>query len=157
MKQGFADIVKLLIKRGGDVDCYSKASTTPLHEAAAGGKGAVIKVLLKAKADVMLTDNQGKTALDLANEFKKSAVIKLLTKGVEKAQNRNRKALKPKAKLVQSVSMDSMLRDTLGALPEEPTLARSRSSPVKRPDSVRVKHLTETERIQVFCLLFCQY
>lgn len=100
----------------------------------------------------MLTDNHGKTALDLANEFKKSTCIKLLTKGMDKAQKHNRKALKRKAKHGQAVSMNNMLRDTEGASPEELNRSYSSVNRSKRPDSARGKNLTETEKIQVIWL-----
>ncbi|KAH0541262.1 hypothetical protein FGG08_004267 [Glutinoglossum americanum] len=65
---GFADLGKMYIQMGADIDCVSQSSgETPLHIAAANGNLEVAKLLLDRGADVgTITHSYGETALHLA-------------------------------------------------------------------------------------------
>lgn len=67
VKSGNADLVKLLIDKGADVNYETKTEgISPLHIAAAGNNRIIIQYLLDAGADLKATDKQGSTALHYA-------------------------------------------------------------------------------------------
>ncbi|EEB14418.1 ankyrin repeat domain-containing protein, putative [Pediculus humanus corporis] len=58
--------LKLLIKRGADVECKDSNGRTPLILSALKGHARAIEILLKAKADATIQDNSSNTALHYA-------------------------------------------------------------------------------------------
>jgi ankyrin repeat protein len=58
-----ADVVRLLISKGADVNSKTREGWTPLHYAAMQGLTANAEVLLSAGADVNSETNDGKTPL----------------------------------------------------------------------------------------------
>ena len=58
--------MKLLIKRGADVECKDSNGRTPLILSALKGHARAIEILLKAKADATIQDNSSNTALHYA-------------------------------------------------------------------------------------------
>ncbi len=76
---GFADIVKLLLDSGADVNGRMRVSMiTPLMRAARNGRVAVIRVLVRKKVDVNTQDSKGLTALHHAAEKGHEESVKLL-------------------------------------------------------------------------------
>jgi len=61
-----ADVVKLLIQNGADVNAVNKKKETPLHDSAHGGHADVAKVLIQNGADVNAVDCEKSTALHAA-------------------------------------------------------------------------------------------
>lgn len=82
---GHADIVRLLLASGGDPNVINESdSSTPLHDAAAGGYDAILLMLLeKTHADTLdATDEDGDTPLhNAARGGHKSTVELLLARG----------------------------------------------------------------------------
>jgi ankyrin repeat protein len=71
--------MKLLLKKGVNVECKSINDRTPLWWAAGRGDEAVVKLLLEKEADVESKDAEyGQTPLSCAAENGHEAVIKLL-------------------------------------------------------------------------------
>jgi ankyrin repeat protein len=67
---GYANVVKLLIDAGADVDAAeTRYGFTPLARAARNGHVQVIKLLLDAGADRHVVLSDGRTALDVARQF----------------------------------------------------------------------------------------
>ena len=60
---GYADIVKLLIDHGANVNAKSSAGNTALTYACCGGYEDVVKILLDAGADVEHQNENGHTPL----------------------------------------------------------------------------------------------
>ena len=58
-----ADVVRLLLARGADVDAIDKDHYTALHAAAAAGAVIVVQQLLEAEADIMATNVYGNTPI----------------------------------------------------------------------------------------------
>ena len=74
-----ADILRVLLAYGGNVDVLSNGRYTPLHIAASIGDVDCIKVLLEFDANLSLTDEFGKTPLataQLNRRRKASRVLK---------------------------------------------------------------------------------
>jgi ankyrin repeat protein len=78
-RQGHSDILKLLIKRGGDVNQLKEGGGSPLMAASVHGQVECVKILLAADANAQHKSNDGHTALDYAIYHKKhTAVIAVL-------------------------------------------------------------------------------
>ncbi|XP_059483416.1 ankyrin repeat and LEM domain-containing protein 1-like isoform X2 [Neocloeon triangulifer] len=74
------EILKIILKFGGDPNCRAADGTTPVHVAAAWGKCDVLEVLICNGGDATLTDNDGLTALDYAQKEGNKEVIEILRK-----------------------------------------------------------------------------
>ena len=57
------DIVRILVTRGGHIDCVDKQHSTPLHIAATYGNTKVVEVLMVEGANIRLKDEKGQTPL----------------------------------------------------------------------------------------------
>ncbi len=77
-QEGFADILKLLLDRGADVNASTKIGATPLMRAARNGRSEIVRVLLRSRADVQMKDSKGLTALHYAAEMGRDETMKLL-------------------------------------------------------------------------------
>ncbi|MGL9761992.1 MAG: ankyrin repeat domain-containing protein [Wolbachia sp.] len=67
---GHLEMVKLLLKRGADVNALDHTNCTPLHFAAERGYDQISTVLLKYGADVSVEESKDKgTALHLAVQY----------------------------------------------------------------------------------------
>jgi len=77
-QQGHADILKLLIKAGGDVRKVVEGGISPLMVASHQGHIECVNILLAAGADALRKDINGNTALDVAIHLKHPAVEAVL-------------------------------------------------------------------------------
>jgi hypothetical protein len=75
---GNAPVVRLLIKRGANVDLMSATWHTPLMLASAGGRSAIARLLLDAGADVNRMNRNQETALTYAVVWGQLRTVKLL-------------------------------------------------------------------------------
>ena len=62
---GQVDIVKLLIKRGANVEATNRDGNTPLHVAAFLCRTEIVKLLLEKNAPVLKKNNRGETVIDV--------------------------------------------------------------------------------------------
>jgi len=76
---GHAEVVKVLLAKGLDVNAKWQDSTA-LHAAALAGRAEAARLLLEAGADLNAKDKKGKTPLDLAKAKDHTAVADLLMK-----------------------------------------------------------------------------
>lgn len=76
--EGRADVVKLLINKGADVDLPNQEGFTPLCHAASANHLEVVRVLLEAKAKADTRAYFGRTALSTAVDLGHIDVVKLL-------------------------------------------------------------------------------
>lgn len=74
---GHAEIVHLILTRGGDVNA-GKTSHTPLHAAAFFGQTAIAERLIAAGADLNATDHRDRTPLQIAEESDQTEIAELL-------------------------------------------------------------------------------
>ncbi|XP_014253165.1 ankyrin repeat domain-containing protein 39-like [Cimex lectularius] len=78
-KNGFIDIVKILLDAGASVGARTKAGqATPLHRAAGAGKLEVCKLLIDKRSDVGSLDVDGRTPLHRAVENERDDIVDLL-------------------------------------------------------------------------------
>jgi ankyrin repeat protein len=81
---GHANVVKLLLAKGADVNQKLDTGETVLHVAAFNGNAKMVQVLLKAKANVAAKDKSGYTPLHLAAWNGHAAVVaELLNAGAK--------------------------------------------------------------------------
>ena len=73
-----ADITRLLIERGADVNAAQTAGYRPLHQAAVAGREDLVRLLLDAGADKTARCDRGKTPAEYARERGHAAVAELL-------------------------------------------------------------------------------
>ena len=66
-QNGAANMMRLLLAWGGDINCRSPSGATPLLTAAWHGKVDIVQQLLESKADARATDDSGRTALHMAS------------------------------------------------------------------------------------------
>ena len=76
--QLLADVARLLLEHGADVNTRDDEGTTPLYAAAKNGRVQVVHVLLEQGANVGAEDNQGKTPLHGAAEYGTVEVVRML-------------------------------------------------------------------------------
>ncbi len=76
--RGDLDEVKVILKRGIDINSKSKTGATALHWAAFKGHYALAQYLIQNGADVNALTDRGSTPLRLATTHKQKKVIKLL-------------------------------------------------------------------------------
>jgi ankyrin repeat protein len=73
-----ADVLRLLIERGADVNAVQTAGYRPLHQAAVAGREDLVRMLLDAGADKTVRCDRGKTPAEYARERGHAAVAELL-------------------------------------------------------------------------------
>jgi ankyrin repeat protein len=73
-----ADVARLLIDRGADVNAVQTAGYRPLHQAAVVGREDLVRLLLDAGADKAARCDRGKTPADYARERGHAAVAAML-------------------------------------------------------------------------------
>ena len=66
--KGYADIARLLIEAGADLNRTNGNGGTALMFATLFGRNEIVKILLEAGADATLKDVRGLTALHLAGQ-----------------------------------------------------------------------------------------
>ena len=79
-EEQFQDVIKLLIRRGANIDAQDCVENTALHKAAQAGDIDMVRLLISKKARVSVKNDSGKSALDLACAGNKSKVIEHLLK-----------------------------------------------------------------------------
>lgn len=62
-----ADLVKLLIDSGADVNARDESHSTPLHMASLSGSAESVQLLIENGADVTAQDQSNRTPLHLAS------------------------------------------------------------------------------------------
>ncbi len=78
LKHGFADIVRLLIEAGADIEAPIGYGVRPLMLAAGYGEAEIVATLLNAGADVLAQNEGGYTALAMAKQRFHIDVINML-------------------------------------------------------------------------------
>jgi ankyrin repeat protein len=73
-----ADVTRLLIERGADVNAVQTAGYRPLHQAAVTGREDLVRTLLEAGADKTARCDRGKTPAEYARERGHEALAALL-------------------------------------------------------------------------------
>ena len=73
-----ADIVRMLIEAGADVNAWQQKGYTALHTAASNGDLETARLLLLHGADTGATTDDGKTPADLAESKGQTAILDLL-------------------------------------------------------------------------------
>ena len=66
---GHADIMKMLLDSGADINLTDEQNMTPLHYAVISGGKEAVSLLLENGADTSIKTKEGKTALDIAKEL----------------------------------------------------------------------------------------
>jgi uncharacterized protein len=74
-----ADVVRLLIARGADVNGVQTAGYRPLHQAAVAGREDLVRLLLDAGADKTARCDRGKTPAEYARERGHAELAALLS------------------------------------------------------------------------------
>ncbi|MDR2128952.1 MAG: ankyrin repeat domain-containing protein [Burkholderiaceae bacterium] len=77
---GHAELIKLLLKAGADLDARSPNDSTPLMMAARYGSAESVRLLLKAGADPHARNHLGMDALDFALSASRPDAIEILGK-----------------------------------------------------------------------------
>jgi ankyrin repeat protein len=90
-KQGYPDVVKVLLEKGALLDLQSNNGETALMEAAHQGYSEIVKILAESGANLDLQTNIGGTALMKASQEGHIEVVRLL---LEKGANSKLKSKK---------------------------------------------------------------
>lgn len=73
-----ADLTKLLIKAGEDIDAKGRGGWSVLHSAVWFGHAGMVKVLIDAGADITIKADDGRTPLDFAIQQGRQPIIDML-------------------------------------------------------------------------------
>ncbi|XP_045928013.1 protein phosphatase 1 regulatory subunit 12A isoform X5 [Micropterus dolomieu] len=130
--KGYAEVLKLLIQAGYDVNIKDYDGWTPLHAAAHWGKEEACRILVENLCDMDLINKMGQTALDVADEDvlgyleelqKKQKLLMSVEKDVKKSpliettttgdNNQSLKPLKSKETLLLEPEKSAPRIDTL--------------------------------------------
>lgn len=84
---GNANVAKILIHHGSNVNSMDKEDKTVLMNAALNGFEALVKLLVKKGAILNQKSDYGKTALDFAKSFEHENVAKFLQEQIELLKN----------------------------------------------------------------------
>jgi ankyrin repeat protein len=87
-RQGFLEVVKVLVEAGAPMNSKSDEGWTPLTWAAKGGHDTVIEYLISQKVDVNVGDKDGYTALDWAKNEGYPKVVDMLKKAGGKGKTK---------------------------------------------------------------------
>jgi ankyrin repeat protein len=77
--QSLANVARLLLDRGADINTRDIFGWTPLHSAAYMRRIDVIRVLLERGANTGPEDKQGRTPFSLAKKYGHDEIMKLLS------------------------------------------------------------------------------
>jgi ankyrin repeat protein len=86
-----AEVVKLLIQAGYNVNAKSDNGSTPLIAAAGYNSAEVVALLIKAGADINAKDGEGNTPLSMARERNDAEVLDVLIKAAANPAGKNGK------------------------------------------------------------------
>ena len=93
--KGHADIIRLLLQKGGEVNGLNIAMSTPLHLAASKGRAGAVRILMENGADPELRDRWGRTPLHLAAVNGKHDITRILLKLGARPDPRDRNGRTP--------------------------------------------------------------
>ena len=85
-ESGYAPVVRVLIKRGADIDKTRYSGNTPLLIASEEGHLEVVKTLLDSGADATLAAEDGMTPLEEAKSMNHREIVSLLKAAIAAAQ-----------------------------------------------------------------------
>ena len=78
VNKGYPNVLELLLRHKGDVNCRANNGCTPLHLAASHGYVDCVRVLLMHDADILATDECGRLPIQVAELNSRHAVVKTL-------------------------------------------------------------------------------
>lgn len=90
--RGYAETVRALLEKGGDVDAADRSGHTALMEAAFGGYTSTVQLLVEHGADLNAHDDDGWTALFWAAFSRRSETARLLLEKGADVNARNKQA-----------------------------------------------------------------
>jgi ankyrin repeat protein len=94
--------VKLLIRKGADIECRNPDGSTPLYLALVYGYDDIFKYLLTMNANVNVTNNQGRSPLSIARERSNiDAVNALINAGATRGGRKRNKKSKKRRKTIR--------------------------------------------------------
>ena len=76
----YAEVVKLLLAKGADINVKNSNGETALMAASSRGNADVVKLLLDKGADINVKNSKGKTALAIAKDKGKTEIVAMLEK-----------------------------------------------------------------------------
>jgi len=134
----FAEIMRLLIAAGADVNKANKYGKSPLHIAMNKSNAEIIKMLIDAGADINKADKYGKSPLDLAISRNYPEIIKMLIDaGVNTSESRS---LTTGGKRMQTMRKRTMRKRSLRKRSLRKRTMRKRSL---RKRSMRMRSMLE--------------
>ncbi len=83
--QGHAEIVKLLLDYGANINLRNREGNTPLHLAARNGNLSTVKLLLARGANATIVNRDGQTPLALARQYYHPSVVTFLEREAGRA------------------------------------------------------------------------
>lgn len=81
--RGYGAVVRLLIKRGVNVDAKTERGRTALHRAAEEGQETTVRLLVEEGTDLRAEDESGTMAIHLAATNGHKTVVRLLLEGAD--------------------------------------------------------------------------
>ena len=95
-----ADIIRLFIHKGANVNIQNEEGKTPLHGAIVNRNGMIVELLVEAGANLNIKNDEGESPLDYAKRYKENRdkFYELIASKVEKILDENKGSLQLKPK-----------------------------------------------------------
>lgn len=150
-RNGNAEIAKILIENGADVNLFDKEGWTPLMRSALSRNPELIKILLNANADAAKVNSLGETAIIHATSSECLECLEQLFSRYDFVKNMNIETLKTQLKLAMDDAANKNRVDIQSVLTEyySETILMDNKANTTPIDAVNINNNQDTQQTEI--------